>query len=55
MDVGCAPLSLLAATDPISEGTAKKRERDGRRLVAYRESRHHGEDIVWDAVFSFIE
>jgi len=35
MGAGCAPLSLLAAADPISEGTAKKRERDGRRLVIY--------------------
>ena len=39
-------------TDPISEGTCKKRERDGRRLVAHWQSQHPGKDIDWYAVFS---
>eukprot|EP01043_Picozoa_sp_COSAG02_P057208 COSAG02_NODE_6905_length_3296_cov_2.525493_4_plen_454_part_01 len=39
-------------TEPISKGTCEKRQRDGRRLVAYWQSQHPGKDIDWDAVFT---
>ena len=39
-------------TDPISEGTCKKRQRDGRRLVAYWQEQHPDAEIDWDAVFT---